>query len=116
MSRDRSTRQRFEGTIAGLGCTDGTRIVLGHWTVSPFGPFADVMVERADGHRLLLAPGRQVADFVQATYSFDEVRLVPVQVRVAPPVWRVSAGPLELTSTPAGRPPLGWLLRAVPAP
>jgi len=113
--RPRRTRQRFEGTIAGLGCTGGTRIVLGHWPVSSFGAFADVMVERADGHRLLLAPGRQVADFVQATYTFDEVRLVPVQVRVTPPVWRVSAGPLELAFTTAGRPPLGWLLRAVPA-
>ena len=52
---------------------------------------------------------------MQATYTFDEVRLVPVQVRVDAPVWRVSAGPLELTFTAAGRPPLGWLLRAVPA-
>jgi len=73
------------------------------------------MVERADGHRLLLAPDRQVADFVQATYTFDEVRLVEVDVRVGGPVWRVAAGPLALTFTVGARPPLGRLLRAVPA-
>ena len=83
--------------------------------MSPFGSFADVMVERADGHRLLLAPDRQVADFVQATYTFDEVRLVPVQVRVDPPVWRVSAGPLDAHLHRRGAPAAGRLLRAVPA-
>jgi hypothetical protein len=110
----RGDRQRFEGTIAGLGSTGGTRVVLGHWPVSPFGSFADVMVERADGRRLLLAPTRQVAEFVEATYTFDEVRLVPVEVAVHAPVWRVSAGPLELSFTTGSRPPLGRLLRAVP--
>jgi hypothetical protein len=111
----RGDRQRFEGTIAGLGSTGGTRVVLGHWPVSPFGSFADVMVERADGRRLLLAPTRQVAEFVEATYTFDEVRLVPVEVAVHAPVWRVSAGPLELSFTAGRRPPLGRLLRAVPS-
>ena len=115
MSSSRPVRHRFEGTIAGLGSTGGTRVVLGSWPVSPFGSFADVMVERADGHRLLLAPDRQVADFVQATYTFDEVRLVPVDVRVDGPVWCVAAGPLALTFTVGARPPLGRLLRAVPA-
>src|SRR4051794_34785089 len=99
MSSLRLVRHRFEGTIAGLGSTGGTRVVLGAWPASPFGSFADVMVERADGHRLLLAPDQQVADFVQATYTFDEVRLVAVDVQVDGPVWRVAAGPLALTFT-----------------
>ena len=29
------------------------RLVIGHWPTSPFGPFADAMVEHADGHRVL---------------------------------------------------------------
>jgi hypothetical protein len=42
-------RERFEGQIAGLGSTSGMRVVVGHWARSPFGAFADAMVERADG-------------------------------------------------------------------
>lgn len=105
-------RLRFSGAITGLGTTSGRRVVIGHWPTSPFGPFTDVMVEDATGHRTLLAPTRQVADFVGATYHFDEVRLVPV-------TWaddRVAAGPLTVQLTVGGRTPLGWLLRAVPGP
>ena len=69
---------RFDGWIGGLGTAAGLRAVVGHWPRSPFGPFTDVMVERPDGHRVLLAPARPVADFVAQTYRFDEVRIVPV--------------------------------------
>ncbi|MFF9133005.1 hypothetical protein [Streptomyces sp. NPDC014806] len=110
------TRLRFDGWIAGLGTSSGTRIVLGHWPRSPFGPFSDVMIERPDGRRLLLAPTRRVADFVAATYRFDTVCVVPVDVRVTGAAWAVTAGPLRLRFT-AGRPgPLGLLLAAVPGP
>ena len=44
---------RFVGEIAGAGTTSGTRLVIGHWPTSPFGPIADAMVEDADGHRVL---------------------------------------------------------------
>ena len=50
---------------------------MGWWTESPWGEFADAMVERADGHRMLLAPTDAVADLVSTTYSFDEVRIEP---------------------------------------
>ncbi|MFF4487873.1 hypothetical protein ACFY0F_15485 [Streptomyces sp. NPDC001544] len=105
---------RFTGWIAGLGTSSGTRIVLGHWQRSPFGPFSDVMVERADGERLLLAPTRRTADFVSGVYVFDTVRVVPVDVSVADGVWTVTAGPLRLCFTPGRRGLLGHLLRAVP--
>ena len=49
-------RQQFRGRIAGVGSTSGIRVVVGWWQDSPFGTFADAMVERADGHRMLLAP------------------------------------------------------------
>ncbi|MDQ0994666.1 hypothetical protein [Streptomyces sp. V3I7] len=110
----RRPRLRFDGWIAGMGTTSGTRIVLGHWPGSPFGPFSDVMVERADGRRLLLAPTRPLADFVSATYTFDAVRVVPVDVSHADGTWSVTAGPLALRFTVGGRGVLGWLLRAVP--
>ena len=118
-----TTRLRFTGHIAGVGTGSGTRLVVGRWAGSPYGSFADVMVERPDGHRVLLAPTEEVAGFVAATYAFDEVRVVPVGVTpswptgaVRVPTWRVSAGPLELDLEVGGRTPLGWLLRAVPAP
>ncbi len=54
-------RQRFRGRIAGAGSTSGVRVVVGWWHESPFGAFADAMVERADGRRILLAPTDEVA-------------------------------------------------------
>lgn len=116
MGRRVAQRWRFDGRIAGLGTAGGTRLVVGHWTDSPLGPFADVMVERPDGHRLLLAPRREVADFIAATYTFDEVRLTPVSVTVAADRWTVEAAPLELAFTVGRRTGLGRLLRAIPSP
>jgi hypothetical protein len=107
-------RLRFEGWIAGLGTSSGTRVVLGHWQRSPFGAFSDVMLERPDGARLLLAPTPETAAFVAATYVFDTVRVVPVRVGVADGTWTVGAGPLRLCFATGRRRPLGLLLRAVP--
>ena len=70
----------FRGRIAGWGTTSGTRVVVGRWDVSPFGAFADVMVERPDGERVLLAPTAEVAALVASTYTFDRVEVVPVSV------------------------------------
>lgn len=107
---------RFDGWIAGLGTASGTRVVLGHWPRSPFGPFSDLMVEEPGGHRLLLAPTRETADFIAGTYAFDEVRVVPVRVRITDRRhWTVSAPPLDVRfgTGPRGLP--GLALRAVPA-
>ena len=103
-------RLRFSGTITGLGTTSGRRVVIGDWPDSPYGPFTDVMVEDAHGHRTLLAPTRQVADFVSATYFFDEVLITPVTCEDG----YVVAGPLTVRVTVGGRTALGRLLRAVP--
>jgi hypothetical protein len=112
--RTRARTDRFDGWIAGVGTACGLRAVLGRWPRSPFGPFADVMVERADGHRILLAPTAEVAAYVSATYRFDEVRIVPVAVSEEDGCWEVAAGPLALRFAVGPRPPLGRLLRAVP--
>ncbi|MEU1593225.1 hypothetical protein ABZ468_10240 [Streptomyces sp. NPDC005708] len=110
------TRLRFDGWITGIGTSSGTRAVVGYWPRAPFGPFADVMLERPDGHRVLLAPTPLIATFVAGTYAFDEVRIVPVRVDVAEQDWTVEASTLTLRFTTGRRGLLGFLLRAVPAP
>ncbi|UQU61234.1 hypothetical protein COUCH_19390 [Couchioplanes caeruleus] len=112
-----STRLRFDGTIAGIGTRSGVRVVVGTWPRSPFGLVADVMIERPDGHRLLVAPTPELARFVADTYAFDDVRIAPVTVTDAGDRWTaVAAGPLELRFRVGRRGWLGVLLRAVPAP
>ncbi|MFQ6148405.1 hypothetical protein ACLMNJ_35970 [Streptomyces seoulensis] len=113
-TRRGGARWVFDGFIAGVGTASGTRLVLGHWTDSPFGPVSDVMLERADGHRVLLAPDARTADFIARTYSFDEVRVEPVVVRAAAGRWSVSSDSLSLCFSTGRRGPLGLLLSAVP--
>lgn len=109
-------RLRFEGRIAGAGSTSGVRVVIGRWHAGPFGAFADAMVETAAGHRVLLAPSRPVADFIAATYVFDEVRVEPVRVDDVAGGWRVAASSLAVDLRLGGRTGLGRLLRTIPAP
>ena len=90
------SRQRFRGQIAGFGTTSGTRIVIGRWTQSPFGAFADVMIE--------------------TTYTFDEVRLVPVTVDATDDQWIIQSPCLRATFDLGGRTVLGRMLRALPRP
>lgn len=107
-------RERYEGRIAGVGSTSGTRLVVGNWTHTPLGSFADVMVERPDGHRVLLAPSAAVRDVIEATYVFDEVRVEPVSVIEDGPSWQLSSPSLSLHLEYGRRSALGWLLRGVP--
>ncbi|UUU35887.1 hypothetical protein JIX56_41995 [Streptomyces sp. CA-210063] len=111
---DRPARLLFEGWIAGMGTSSGTRIVLGHWERSPFGPFSDVMIELANGQRVLLAPTGETADFIAGVYVFDTVRVVPVDVSLGAGTWTVRAGSLDLRFSTGRRGPLGLGLRVVP--
>lgn len=108
-------RYRFDGEIAGLGTASGVRIVIGNWPRSPFGPAADAMVEFPGGHRLLLAPTAALADFVAATYSFDDIQIKPVSVQRSAGRLQLQAGELRLALDVGPRPLLGMVLRAVPA-
>jgi hypothetical protein len=72
------------------------------------------MIEQADGHRVLLAPSPEVAEYVGSTYVFDEIRVGPVRATVAGSDWRVDAAPLDLGFTVGRRTALGRLLRVVP--
>ena len=107
-------RRRFRGRIAGVGSSSGVRVVVGWWHESPFGAFGDAMVERADGHRVLLAPSDEVAALVSGTYVFDEVRVEAFTVDAVDSAWAVSSPSLALRLSVGGRMPLGRLLRVVP--
>ena len=105
---------RFTGSICGFGTASGTRVVVGRWLSSPLGAFADVMVERPDGLRVLLAPSEAVASYIGGIYGFDEVVTVPVEVTSTVSSLSVAAGPLEASVELGARTALGRLLRSVP--
>ena len=107
-------RSRFYGSIAGIGSTSGVRVVVGRWRESPLGSFGDAMVETAAGRRILLAPRPEVAEFIASTYTFDEVRIEPVEVTGPAARWRFASPSLTLDLTVGGRTALGRLLRVVP--
>jgi len=107
---------RLGGQILGVGSASGVRLVVGRWLRTPLGPFADVMAERADGHRILLAPTEEVRDLIARTYVFDETRVEPVVVSVEGDEWLLESPSLWARFTIGGRLPLGWLLKTVPGP
>jgi hypothetical protein len=107
---------RFDGVIAGLGTESGTRLVLGMWSASPFGPIADAMIEDQRGHRTLLAPGQEAADFIAATYLFDEVRVEPMALRQTEESVTVSSPSLRVEVRAGRRTGVGRLLMLVPGP
>lgn len=106
--------QRFAGTITGLGSSSGVRLVVGSWSDTPYGPFDDVMIEQADGHRVLLAPDEQSVEVITNLYRFDEVVTGPVQCAPTGEGFCVTGPELELTVGVGRRPALGMLLRTVP--
>jgi hypothetical protein len=112
-----STRTfRFDGVIAGLGTESGTRLVVGMWSASPFGPIADAMIQDQRGHRTLLAPGQDAADFIAATYVFDEVRVEPISLRETDNFVAVSSPSLRVEVRVGSRTGVGRVLMLVPDP
>lgn len=108
----------FAGHIAGLGTASGTRIVVGMWDRSPYGSFADTMVEQPGGHRILVAPTQRIADFVASTYTFDEVRIEPVSVAPGSrpgDEWSVHTRSLQVRFTPGKHLWVSPVLRLVPS-
>jgi hypothetical protein len=90
-------------------------MVVGSWLETPFGRFADVMVETAEGERILLAPTAEIAEFVSATYTFDRTELGSVAVVHTADGFTVSAPGLEASGRLGGPAPFEWLLRLVPS-
>jgi hypothetical protein len=106
--------ERFDGEICGFGTTSGVRVVIGRWERSPFGSFADAMVETSEGHRVLLAPA-EVAEYVARIYDFDEIEVGPLHAQRRPDALVVRGGPLATEVSIGRRTWLGWTLRAIPA-
>lgn len=106
----------FDGHIAGIGTASGLRAVVGLWQESPFGSFADAMVELPSGRRILLAPTAEVAGFIAAVYSFDETRVVDIAVRHSGGTLTVDAGHLLLEAALGARTSLGTAARLIPRP
>lgn len=100
MHRATMPRVEFDGHILGGSFASGDRIVAGRWFRSPFGPFADVMWCRPDGHRVLLAPDERTLGFIARHYAFDELRLEPVRVERSGDRVLVVAGPVRLDLVP----------------
>jgi hypothetical protein len=90
-------------------------MVVGSWLQSPFGRFADVMIEMPDGKRVLLAPTAEVAEFVSSTYSFDRIELGTVTADIDGARFDVEAPDLTVRGTLGGPAPFDWLLKLVPA-
>ncbi len=89
-------------------------MVVGSWRQSPFGAFADVMMETAEGERILLAPSEQIAEFVSETYTFDRIELGPVEVKHERDGFTVRSTALSISAHLGGPAPFDWLLRMVP--
>ena len=105
---------QFDGRIAGLGTTSGVRLVIGIWRGTSSGPSPDVMIEQADGHRVLLAPTEEVGELITSLYTFDETVVGPVKVSWSGS-WCTVLGPgLSLQLAQGERSALGSTLRAVP--
>jgi uncharacterized membrane protein len=75
------TMDVFKGRITSSGFESGDRIVVGAWKESPFGEFTDIMWAKKDGSRILIAPTKEVADYVDAMYSFDEIKIQDIEVK-----------------------------------
>ncbi len=67
---DRQKTETLRGSITSVGFSSGHRFVIGHWPVSPIGPFADVMWRNPDDTKTLIAPAEAV-DYITAIYPFD---------------------------------------------
>lgn len=104
----------FEGSITGMGFADGHRVVVGRWERSPLGAFADVMVARPDGSRVLIAPDERVAGFVASHYTFDEVRVSPVTAQLTATNLGVLAGDVEVDASIGRSGAASLVLRARP--
>lgn len=116
----RRTVDRFHGRILGAGTSSSLRFVVGDWATSPLGSFTSVMVATAEHRRLLLAPSDPVAEYVTATYTFDDVVRCDVALTETGPQdarrWHLDAGPLVADLALGPRTATGWLLAALPGP
>ena len=63
----------FEGDIFSSGFDSNNRIVIGNWKDSPFGKFTDIMWAKPNGERVLIAPNKEISEFITKLYDFDKI-------------------------------------------
>ena len=70
----------FKGRITSSGFESGDRIVVGIWNKSPFGKFSDIMWSNAEGKNILIAPTKEIGDYISSMYSFDEILISNIEL------------------------------------
>lgn len=86
------------------------------WSSTPVGPIADAMIERSDGHRILIAPSTAVADYIAQAYTFDEVRVEPTTLPAIGGRRTLRSPSLRVEIVVGARTAVGALLRIVTPP
>lgn len=70
----------FKGRITSCAFESGDRIVIGDWHDSPLGKFTDIMWADSKGNRTLIAPNKQVADYVNSMYAFENTIIENISI------------------------------------
>ena len=86
----------FEGRISSCAFKSGDRIVVGDWYDSPFGRFTDIMWAKPDGTKTLIAPNQEIADYVNAMYSFDETLIEEINVDATDNTLKLDSNTMQL--------------------
>ena len=71
----------FKGRITSSAFSSGDRIVIGDWMESPLGRFTDIMWADSTGKRILIAPSKEIADYVNSMYTFEETRIEGINIQ-----------------------------------
>ena len=88
---------KFEGRISSSGFSSGDIIVIGDWEKSPLGAFTNIMWMKPNGKRILLSPSNEHADYVSSLYQFEEVIILPIEVKRERFRIEISAGSLDVS-------------------
>ncbi len=70
----------FEGRIVSCGFLSGDRLVIGSWKESPFGVFCDIMWSKPDGTNILIAPNKEIGEYISSMYNFDIVKIEEIKI------------------------------------
>ncbi|MDC0851570.1 hypothetical protein OAQ40_00745 [Euryarchaeota archaeon] len=70
----------FEGRITSCGFSSGDRLVIGSWKKSPFGIFADIMWAKSDGTKVLIAPNKEIGNYISSMYNFDIIKIEEIKL------------------------------------
>ena len=81
MSLGKMDIEIFKGRVISSGFNSGDMVVIGDWRDSPYGAFTNLMWAKPDGTRVLIAPSKDLGDFVSSLYSFDEVIVSSLDIK-----------------------------------